>query len=79
MFGMEKNGSKTPSKFEYELERKLKKSPSEVNRIGKEIDKKLLHFKSALREGTDKESFMCLSLLMHGYLAYKKVIERFSK
>ncbi len=79
MFGIEKNGAKAPPKFEYELEKTLKKKPSEAKRIALEIDKKLAHIKTSLREGTDREGFMRITLLMHGYLAYKKVIEKFFK
>lgn len=79
MFELEKNGSKVPPKFEYELEKLLKKQPAEAKRIVGEIDKKLQHIKNSLREGTDRENFMRITLLMHGYLAYKKVIEKFLK
>ncbi len=79
MFGMQQKGSKTALKFEYELERDLKKKPAEVKRITAEIDKKIAHIRTFLREGTNQEAFMRITLLMHGYIAYKRVVEKIGK
>ena len=79
MFGQQGKGTKAAPKFEYELEREIKKKPADAKRIAGEIDKKVAHIKSHLRDGTDQESFMRITLLMHGYLAYKKVVEKIGK
>lgn len=79
MFGSQQKGSKATPKFEYELERELKKKPTEVKRIVAEIEKKIAHIRTFLREGTNQEAFMRITLLMHGYIAYKRVVEKVGK
>ncbi len=75
MFGLEKKKNKP---FEFDLEKELKGSKKRKNEIFSICDTKIQHLKNALREGRAAENFDQCGLLIQGYEALKKVVQRAS-
>lgn len=73
MFGMEK---KQPERFEFDLEKDLKKSDKEKKRVLDQIDAQTNALKTTLREGTASENFDKCGVLLQAYGALKRVVER---
>lgn len=73
MFGLE---SKEPKRFEFDLEKQLKKSDSEKKKILGQIDKRSNELKSALREGKASENFDQCGVLLQAYAALERVVKR---
>ena len=74
MFGME--NKKQPKRFEFDLEKELKNSKEEKQRVLDQINKPTDALKATLREGTAAESFDKCGLLLQAYSALKRVVER---
>ena len=72
MFGMEK---KSPL-FEFDLEASLKKDPGKKAALLKEVEEKVQELKTLLREGTASEEFDQYGVLLHGYAALQKILNR---
>ena len=72
MFGMEKK----KALFEFDLEKDLKKDPKKKAALLKEIEAKTQSLKTHLREGTAAENFDQYGILLHGYSALQKVVNR---
>ena len=72
MFGMEK---KSPL-FEFDLEASLKKDPSKKSALLKEVEDKVQELKTLLRDGTSSEEFDQYGVLLHGYAALQKILNR---
>ena len=72
MFGMEKK----KALFEFDLEKDLKKDPKKKAALLKEIEAKIQSLKTHLREGTAAENFDQYGILLHGYSALQKVVNR---
>lgn len=73
MFGMEK---KQPERFEFDLEKDLKKSDKEKKKVLDQIDAQTNALKTTLREGTASENFDKCGVLLQAYGALKRVVER---
>lgn len=76
MYGLEKNPKKT---FEFDLEKDLKKDPSKVKELLKGTESKIHEIKSQLREGSKGAELDNLGVLLHGYTALQKVLNRLTK
>ena len=72
MFGMEKK----KALFEFDLEKDLKKDPEKKAALLKEIETKTQELKTHLREGTAAKNFDQYGILLHGYSALQKVVNR---
>ncbi len=71
MFGLKKEDKKPI--FEFELEKDLKDDKKQKALMQKS-EKHISEIKTALRKGTDQESFEHLGLLLHGYSALLKIM-----
>ena len=73
MFGLEKKGK---GLFEFDLERDLKKDPTKIKALQKKVDENIHEIKAVLRQGTASEDFDNLGIMLHGYAALKRVLNR---
>lgn len=73
MFGLE---NKEPKRFEFDLEKQLKKSDSETKKVLSQIDAQSNELKSALREGKASENFDQCGVLLQAYAALERVVNR---
>ena len=73
MFGLEK---KPRQLFEFDLEGDLKKHPEKKKALVGTTEEKIQQIKSFLRSGTNTEDFDQYGVLLHGYSALLKVIQR---
>lgn len=62
--------------FEFDLEMSLKKDPLKKQELLKEIEGKVQELKTLLRDGTSTEDFDQYGILLHGYSALQKVLNR---
>ena len=73
MYGLEK----TPqAMFEFDLEKDLKKEPNKARELVQKADTKIQEIKSQLREGSKGPELDNLGILLHGYTAFQKVLNR---
>jgi len=72
MFGMEKK----KALFEFDLEMALKKDPQKKQALLKEIEGKVQELKNLLRDGTPTDEFDQYGVLLHGYSALQKILNR---
>ena len=73
MYGLEK----TPkAMFEFDLEKDLKKDPSKARELSKSAEGKIQEIKNQLREGIKGPDLDNLGVLLHGYTALQKVLNR---
>lgn len=80
MFGLEKGPDKGNKMFEFDLEKEFKTNPQNKVTMGKQIEEKILALKTLLRKGMDSdEEFEEHGVLLRGYAALKKVINRIGK
>jgi hypothetical protein len=75
MYGLEKKPLKT---FEFDLEKDLKKDPNKVQALLKSTESKINEIKGQLREGRKGPELDNLGVLLHGYTALQKVLNRLS-
>lgn len=73
MFGLEKKGK---GLFEFDLERDLKKDPTKIKALQKKVDENIHEIKAVLRQGTASEDFDNLGIMLHGYAALNRVLNR---
>lgn len=73
MYGLEK---KPQAMFEFDLEKDLKKDPTKVRELLKKAEAKIQEIKQQLREGTKGPELDQLGVLLHGYTALQKVLNR---
>ncbi len=73
MYGLEKKPLKV---FEFDLEKDLKKDPHKVRELLKNTEAKINEIKSQLREGRKGPDLDNLGVLLHGYTALQKVLNR---
>lgn len=73
MFGLEKKGR---SLFEFDLEKELKSTPTKIKETLKVIEERIQEIKNTLRQGAGTEDFDQLGVLLHGYAALQRVINR---
>jgi len=62
--------------FEFDLEVDLKKDLTKRKALLAEVEKKLQKIKTELREGKNSAEFDQLGILLHGYSALQKVLNR---
>lgn len=74
MFGLEKG--KKPTRFEFDLEKDLKKSDKEKRRVLDQVDAQRNHLKKTLREGTASENFDKCGVLLQAYEALERIVKR---
>jgi hypothetical protein len=74
MFGLGERGN-VVEEVVYDIEDELK-VPENVKKYQKDIEEKIQSVKSTLREGVDKEHFENYGALLHGYLAFLRVMQR---
>lgn len=80
MFGLKKeNKSGGRGPFEFDLEKELKTDKNKKASLIKEIDENTNELKAMLREGASSENFDQCGVILHGYSALAKVIERATK
>lgn len=72
MFGLE---SKEPKRFEFDLEKDLKKEGT-AKKVLDQIDARSNELKSALREGKASENFDQCGVLLQAYDALGRVVKR---
>jgi hypothetical protein len=75
MYGLEKKPLKT---FEFDLEKDLKRDPNKVQALLKSTESKINEIKGQLREGRKGPELDNLGVLLHGYTALQKVLNRLS-
>ncbi len=73
MYGLEK---KPKHVFEFDLEKDLKKDPKKVQELLKSTETKIQEIKNQLREGAKGPELDQLGVLLHGYTALQKVLNR---
>jgi hypothetical protein len=73
MYGLEKKSQQT---FEFDLEKDLKSDPSKIREILKTADEKIQELKGALRQGAGSQDFDNFGVLLHGYAALQRVLNR---
>lgn len=73
MYGLEK---KTKQGFEFDLEKELKGNPTKIRELIKTADTKIQEIKSTLRGGAKSAEFDDLGVLLLGYAALQRVLNR---
>jgi hypothetical protein len=73
MYGLEKKPLKV---FEFDLEKDLKKDPNKVKALLKNTEARINEIKGQLREGRKGPELDSLGILLHGYTALQKVLNR---
>ena len=76
MFGLEKKGREL---FEFDLEKELKANPSKIKELLKTVEDRIHEIKGVLRQGAQSEDFDKLGVLLHGYAALQRVLNRIAK
>ncbi len=75
MFGMEKKQSKGTEKFQFDLEKEL--TTEEIRQeLAKRIETRIVRIKEILRNGSKKEDFNQLGVLLNGYHSLTIVLGR---
>lgn len=75
MFGLESK-DKGKGLLEFDLEKDLKSDPSKAKKVLEEVEMTIQQLKTHLREGSSKEDLDHLGVLLHGYTALQKVINK---
>ncbi|HAB99338.1 MAG TPA: needle chaperone SctE [Parachlamydiales bacterium] len=73
MFGLEK---KEPEKFTFDLEKIVKESPKRKAEMLAKIGAHIQELKNMLREGANEKDFEKLGVLLNGYMALQKVLNK---
>jgi hypothetical protein len=73
MYGLEK---KSKMVFEFDLEKDLKKDPTKVRELLKSTESKIHEIKTQLRQGSKGAELDNLGVLLHGYTALQKVLNK---
>lgn len=76
MYGLEKNPK---GAFQFDLEIELKKDPSKARVMLKDVEQKILEIKHILRQGKTSEDFDKYGILLNGYVALERVLNRIAK
>ena len=62
--------------FEFDLEKDLKKDPTKVRELLKSTESKINEIKTQLRQGSKGAELDNLGVLLHGYTALQKVLNK---
>lgn len=73
MYGLEK---KPRGPLEFDLELDIKSDPVKAKKLMKEIEEKIHELKNLLRQGAETEDFDDYGVLLHGYAALQKVLNK---
>jgi len=73
MFGLEK---KPGEKFAFDLEKRIKEKPQEGKKILEKVEARTRAIKKSLREGASEKDFDKLGILLYGYTALQKVLQK---
>jgi hypothetical protein len=73
MFGLEK---KQRALFEFDLEKELKDNPTKKQTLSKAVEEKIQEIKTVLRQGAASEDFDQYGILLHGFAALQKVLNK---
>jgi len=76
MFGLEKEEKE---KFAFDLEKEIKTKPGHGKKFIDKAEERILEIKKLLREGTEEQQFEPLDILLRGYGALKKTIQKIAK
>lgn len=76
MFGLEK---KERDLFEFDLEKELRETPTKLRELQKNTEEKIATVKGFLRQGAGSSEFDDLGVLLHGFSALQKVLNRLAK
>lgn len=80
MFGLESDNGGKNKQFEFDLEKDLKTDPNYKKKLSKDIESKILELKNLLRKGLESdEEFEQHGILLRGYAALQKVVNRIGK
>ena len=78
MFGLEKKKQpKGPFKFDLEVD--LMTDPTKAKQILKDVEQKIQELKNLLRQGAETEDFDEYGIMLHGYAALQRVLNRVLK
>ena len=77
MFGLEKGKGK--ALMEFDLEKELREDPEKAKKALAEVEAKISEIKKELREGSKEKGFDELGVLLHGYTALQRVLNRVVK
>jgi len=75
MLGPDKKKKKPQEKWEFDLEKDLK-APANLRSMKEKVNARIQELKTVLRQGEDKKNFEDAQVLLHGYVAAQKVIQR---
>ena len=73
MYGLEKK-AKPP--FEFDLEKELKSDPAKLQSLLKTTEARIQELKGSLRQGSGTKEFDELGVLLNGYAALQRVLNR---
>lgn len=76
MFGL---GKKKKAPFEFDLEKELREDKDRRKKLMELIDSRTIELKKLIREEPGSEHFDQYGILLHGYAALSKVINKVSK
>ena len=76
MYGLEK---KSKTLVEFDLEKDLKKDPAKLKLLVKHAEEKMTEIKHMLRQGASSEQFDQYGVLLHGYAALQKTLNKIAR
>lgn len=78
MFGLEDKKNKDESNAQFDLEMELKSSRKRRETVVR-IEERIAQLKAALRSGQEQNEYDDVGILLQGYAALLKVVERFGE
>ena len=78
MFGLEKK-KQPKGPFQFDLEVELKTDPVKAKQVLKDVEHKIQELKQLLRQGAETEDFDEYGIMLHGYAALQRVLNRVLK
>lgn len=76
MFGLKKNQPPGRERFMFDLELEIREHPATGKILIDKASRYMQEIKTALREGVSEKDFDKLGVLLHGYTALKKVLQK---
>ena len=76
MYGLEKKPSQT---FLFDLEKKIKETPSLAKEMLAKAERRMTEIKKQLREGAKEKEYDRLGILLNAYVALQKVLKKVAK
>ena len=77
MFGLEKK--KARELFEFDLEKELKKDHAKAKQMLQHVESRMQDLKGILRQGASSKDFDNCGILLHGYAALQRVLNRLGR